>query len=486
VEAVLRFFPASTFTALTGRTKIVTMKQLIIALLILLFNNFYAQGASRLTLHFSGAQVGDSVLVSYPENEFNVNNEEYLLTLDTTLSATLLLQLRAPRELTIRNSEAEFIIYMKPDENLDAQLNWLNPLRGSVFSGYAASAAVLFANYQYQFGDFGKQAEQNITDCLLLAPQDYLKKQDSLLEAQIHYLKTRKETVSEDVFNQLQDRAVYTTLMNKLRYPMLRCYLTRKAYSTLLIELIEVEYFYFADSYKQPIQLPKLSLPVTLAFYELNRYYYLKQRGDSAYSTIGELQCVEKNFKGDVCELLLAYTLSMQFATGLVSEPAYSFVNNRIERESYKIILRAHYEKLSLLQPGKPAPGLELMQFNGKPFSLDSLRGKTVLIEFWHSGCAPCLDGFAAANELHSRLPNNVEMLYVCADQDSSQGGKVLRKFQVKGIHVHAPGFKHQALVAYQIQSFPSLILIAPDGTIISANAPRPGSKELDELLNPK
>jgi peroxiredoxin len=40
---------------------------------------------------------------------------------------------------------------------------------------------------------------------------------------------------------------------------------------------------------------------------------------------------------------------------------------------------------------GNPAPKLDLKGLNGRPVSLSSYQGKTILINFWATWCVPCL-----------------------------------------------------------------------------------------------
>jgi thiol-disulfide isomerase/thioredoxin len=464
------------------------MKILLITLLILPFTVTHSQPPAYLSLHIPAAGVGDTVLISYAQTPLCQNYEEHLLTLDNTHKATISLPLTQAKEITLSYAETAFVTYIEPGDTLNAEFKRTTLIPEAIFSGSAASAAVLYADYQYRYGTFNQQAEAHIEDCLQLTPAVFLEKQDSLLTAQLAFIASRSEMVSANTHRQLHDRAIYTGLMNKLRYPALRCYMTKVPYPELRSAMDANGYYDFVSAYRAPVSLPALCEPVLLALWEMNRFYYQQERGDNVYSATDELNCAANRFSGEVGELVLVYSLLMQFAGGTFTQmdSAFAFVNGKLTNIDYKILIANKYYALRYLQAGNPAPGLDESRymFAGKAFRIDSLRGKTILMEFWHSGCAPCLDGFAKTKELYGHLPENVLLVFVCADPDIAQARQTVRKYQLPGIHVHAPGQKHPALQAYQIQSFPTWVLIAPDGTIINANAPRPGSKELAQMLN--
>lgn len=63
--------------------------------------------------------------------------------------------------------------------------------------------------------------------------------------------------------------------------------------------------------------------------------------------------------------------------------------------------------------PSKPtndekpsAPGFSLTSVEGEKFELTALRGKVVVLNFWFTGCAPCIAEFGALNGLVDKFKN--------------------------------------------------------------------------------
>jgi thiol-disulfide isomerase/thioredoxin len=78
---------------------------------------------------------------------------------------------------------------------------------------------------------------------------------------------------------------------------------------------------------------------------------------------------------------------------------------------------------------GKPAPAFELENLSGEKVSLDSYKGKAVLVNFWATWCAPCKIETPWLVELRSQYAaRGFEILGVSADDIDRDDAKQLAK----------------------------------------------------------
>lgn len=54
----------------------------------------------------------------------------------------------------------------------------------------------------------------------------------------------------------------------------------------------------------------------------------------------------------------------------------------------------------------EPAPAVRLRQMNDRPFSLESLKGSVVVLDFWAPWCVPCRASFPALDALQKKYGN--------------------------------------------------------------------------------
>ncbi|WP_336961885.1 TlpA disulfide reductase family protein [Chryseobacterium contaminans] len=138
------------------------------------------------------------------------------------------------------------------------------------------------------------------------------------------------------------------------------------------------------------------------------------------------------------------------------------------------------------IEVGKKAPEITMSKPDGTSISLSSLKGKLVLIDFWATWCAPCVEEQPELKKLYDTYSeqvkaNKFEILGVSLDKNKESWQKAIERFTINWIQVSDLKFwKSPVAKTYEIDGLPFNVIINGEGVIIAKNL---HEKELEEFL---
>lgn len=123
----------------------------------------------------------------------------------------------------------------------------------------------------------------------------------------------------------------------------------------------------------------------------------------------------------------------------------------------------------------------EKKDINDNYFKLKDYEGNYVLLDFWGTWCNPCIALLPHIAELHKKYPK-LKIISLASERNEKGKEKInsfVKKYKMDWTNIcDLNGTGNDISSLYKVSSYPTTILIAPDGEIIH----RGGSKEIPEL----
>ncbi|GEM_PF-2679679 len=198
---------------------------------------------------------------------------------------------------------------------------------------------------------------------------------------------------------------------------------------------------------------------VDLVKLELVRLYVVQKQWDPAYDLTGQLM-ISSVIRDKVVELWrTAYVGKFGSAEGISA--AYASLKSDRDRQRQTRLAKARIRR--------PVSMFSLKTIQDEPISLETLKGKVVVVNFWAGWCGPCLQEMPQLNDLKRSLAREpVEFLSINVDNEDDAKRKDsigARKAQLGSGLTYLLG-NEDVLKQFGVKTLPYTCLIDPEGNI--------------------
>jgi thiol-disulfide isomerase/thioredoxin len=136
-----------------------------------------------------------------------------------------------------------------------------------------------------------------------------------------------------------------------------------------------------------------------------------------------------------------------------------------------------------LLPAGAPAPDFQFTRLvDGQIARLSELSGHIVVLEFWFTGCHPCIDALDRMEALKAEHPEwdaQVELVGVSVDDKKADADRLFKEKRWPSVSMVWAG--PAVARAFRISGYPTMFVIDQDGKVVAADH----RLDIPELVKP-
>ncbi|MCB0821544.1 MAG: TlpA family protein disulfide reductase [Bacteroidales bacterium] len=394
-------------------------------------------------------------------------------------------RLDSPMYFNLKDGKNYINGFIEPGDSVEVFYNAINKDESLQFDGKGSEKSKFFNDY-LQFAVYKKLREKKPISLTKTFPYDFLLHySDSLDDLILGNLENIKPQISEGAYYQFRGLIAADRLLNR--------------YSV----------FSYIDSNKDEINNNGQDIQITdytksirdnlLVFdsnfcdvdaYTQNVYNILFMEYDGMILNYEVTSSLEEKynyldrmlpscFKIPVITMFINRDIKFLNQSEEIEEALKKYYVNS-EDSVYRDFIFKRYADATAFKKGVKAPDFHLLNKEGEKVSLETFKGKVVYLDFWYTGCSPCMILFEKIKPVKSYFKANNNVVFLCISIDQEDTWKSsLEKFNIDGYHVFTENLRgrHPVIKDYHVGSFPTTCLIDGDGNIFSASPSRDPDK---------
>jgi thiol-disulfide isomerase/thioredoxin len=200
------------------------------------------------------------------------------------------------------------------------------------------------------------------------------------------------------------------------------------------------------------------------------RYDFLNKQIDPTFGTLG----IDTNGDGDIdMDSLSPEAAQVKGDIAIFRVDNIFLSTKKADLQKNSIVLREHsakeYKRIELSM-GNVVPDFEFTDFKGKKRKFSEFRGKYVLLDIWGFWCPACKDELPYVKEAYNRFQSrNFEIVGLNTDEYTIESIRTsLDDNGMKWTQATRDSILPLLAEKMMIRSFPTTMLISPEGKIIS------------------
>lgn len=139
----------------------------------------------------------------------------------------------------------------------------------------------------------------------------------------------------------------------------------------------------------------------------------------------------------------------------------------------------------NLVAPEFPTEGIEWINVPA-PLSLEALRGKIVILDFWTYGCINCIHMIPVLRQLEEAYPDELVVIGVHSAKFDNEGETENLEEIVQRYDIHHPVINDSDFIVwqrYRVQAWPTFAVINPFGRLLAFQAGEIPFEPFDQLV---